>query len=582
MQGRLAAALMAGSERVAAWADLLDEINVFPVADGDTGRNLKISLAPLINPDGSTANRCRQLVTAATGNSGNIAAAFLSGFLSTIDGQPFDRAVSAGRVAAWKAVADPKPGTMLTIFDVLDEALHAWPDAPRKDDGEHVVSILDRAVRSTPDLLPALKAAGVVDAGALGVFIFFEGLFRRLLEDEARLLPVTRRFDGLLQVAVNGVNGDLSGYCINTILNPSSDAVARDITADLGDSVVTIADGNRLRVHLHTSDQDRTRDRLERLGQVVDWQAEPLAIDTFFHWPKGERQTVRVMTDAAGSLSRAEAKALGVILLESYLIVDDARIPETLVAPHRLYDAMAAGRPVSTAQASAFGRCQSYESALARHGQVLYLSVGSVYTGNYATASRWREESDQADRFAVMDTGAASGRLGLIARLVAGFARSAGSLAQVSAFAAAAVQHCGELLFLDQLKFLVAGGRLSRSKGFFGDLLGIKPVISPRPEGAVKVGSVRKASEQVDFSLDYLKKRFSSADRPTLLLQFSDNATRVNARIRPALEQQFPRARIMVSPLSLTSGAHMGPGTWGVAFCPELSGAWGQSQAINH
>ena len=85
MQAHLAAALVAGSERVAAWADLLDEINVFPVADGDTGRNLKISLAPLMGGDSSTAHRCHQLVSVATGNSGNICAAFLSGFLPAAD-----------------------------------------------------------------------------------------------------------------------------------------------------------------------------------------------------------------------------------------------------------------------------------------------------------------------------------------------------------------------------------------------------------------------------------------------------------------------------------------------------------------
>ena len=88
----------------------------------------------------------------------------------------------------------------------------------------------------------------------------------------------------------------------------------------------------------------------------------------------------------------------------------------------------------------------------------LYLAVGSVYTGNVATAGRWRETCDQPDRFAIMDTGAASGRLGLIVRLVAEYARSADSMAPVKGFAATAVQACGELLFLDQLKFLVAGG----------------------------------------------------------------------------------------------------------------------------
>jgi DegV family protein with EDD domain len=161
--------------------------------------------------------------------------------------------------------------------------------------------------------------------------------------------------------------------------------------------------------------------------------------------------------------------------------------------------------------------------------------------------------------------------LGLIVRLLAEYARSADSLDPVAAFAATAVRTCGELLFLDQLKFLVAGGRLSRSKGFIGDLLGIKPIISPRPEGAVKVGSVRQSSQQIDFALDYLKNRFSRTDRPTFLLQYTDNEMRVTEQIRPAFENQFPMARIMVAPLSLTTGAHTGPGTWGVAFCPDLT-----------
>lgn len=278
------------------------------------------------------------------------------------------------------------------------------------------------------------------------------------------------------------------------------------------------------------------------------------------------------MTDAAGSLTRAEARQLGVTLLDSYLLVDDSRVPETLIDPHRLYDAMAAGRPVSTAQASAFQKHQSYESALGRYRHVLYLAVGSIYTGNVATASRWRSQIGSAGRFTVMDTGAASGRLGLIVRMVARFARSAKTPEAVLAFADDTIARCGELLFLDQLKFLAAGGRISKSKGFFGDLLGIKPVITPRAEGAVKVGTVRTDADQVAFALDHLKKQFSGAERPTLLLQFSDNRKRVHEVIQPAMRKHFPRAEILVSPLSLTSGAHMGPGTWGVAFCPVLSG----------
>jgi hypothetical protein len=560
--------LTTGAERVAAWADLLDEINVFPVADGDTGCNLKISLAPLGRPTGTIAERCRQLVTSATGNSGNIAVAFMAGFLPAVERHGLEGGAAAGRRAAWAAVANPRPGTMLTVLDALDDAMLKWPGKPSKTAVDTVVDALAKAVRSTPALLPELKSAGVVDAGALGMFIFLEGLLRRLSDDTAALEPVDRRFHGLLRVAGPVDGGDVGGYCVNTVLEPPVDIDFGSLPAGWADSVVAVPDGERMRVHLHTRDPHESRTTLEALAEVVDWQAESLKVEVRPSAAMADRRMIHVMTDAAGSISREEARSLGITLLDSYLLVDDRRIPETQCDGQMLYGAMAAGRRVSTAQASVFQQHQSYESALSRYDRVLYLAVGSAYTGNFAAASRWRETSGRAERFAIVDSQAASGRLGLLARLVARFARSGHPLEKVAAYARTVVDQYDELIFLDQLRFLVAGGRLSKSRGFFGDLLGIKPIVSPRAGGAVKVGAVRSAADQVPFALDYLEKRLSGDDRLTILLQFSDNQRRVRETIAPPIAGRFPRARIMVGRFSLTAGAHMGPGTWGLAFGP--------------
>ena len=564
-------ALMAGCERVAAWADLLDEINVFPVADGDTGRNLKISLSSLGRANGSTNEIIRHLVASATGNSGNIAAAFFSRFLSEADSGGMHHSVSAGRDAAWKAVADPKPGTMLTVFDALAQAAEGWPVTVSRHDVDSIVEHLDGAVRSTAELLPELKRAGVVDAGALGMFIFFEGFFCRLESETAEMVPVTERFAGMLKVTGDIAGGQFQGYCVNTIIRAPESIQLTLGTAELGESVVAVPNGDLLRLHLHTKDQHQTRERLASLGEIVNWQVEPMDAGGAGPFSMVDGNSVHVMTDAAGSITREEARTLGITLLDSHLVVDDHSVPETLFDPQQLYSAMSDGRRVSTAQASMFQKHQSYQSALGRYDHILYLTVGSVYTGNFAAASRWRETSGSADRFTVMDTGAASGRLGLIGRMVARFARSGKPLKVVAAFARHVIDGCGELIFLDQLKFLAAGGRISKSKGFFGDLLGIKPVISPAADGAVKVGTVRKEADQVPFALDYLNKRFSEDDRLTFLLQYSDNERRVREFIQPEIQLQFPQAQIKASRLSLTSGVHMGPGTWGVAYCPELN-----------
>jgi hypothetical protein len=120
-------ALMTGFERVAAWADLLDEINVFPVADGDTGRNLVVSLSPLRQAALGRERITRELLLSARGNSGNIAARFFSGLLMADSVRNLAGAVRQGRDRAWQAVNDPKQGTMLTVFDALAEAVEKGP-----------------------------------------------------------------------------------------------------------------------------------------------------------------------------------------------------------------------------------------------------------------------------------------------------------------------------------------------------------------------------------------------------------------------------------------------------------------------
>ncbi len=209
---------MTGFERVAAWADLLDEINVFPVADGDTGRNLVVSLSPLRQAALGRERLTRELLLSARGNSGNIAARFFSGLLMADSVRDLAGAVRQGRDRAWQAVNDPKQGTMLTVFDALTEAVEEGPatfDGPWR---ERALKRLEGAVLSTPELLPKLKAAGVVDAGALGIFIFLDGFFSVLAGDGDGFRPVTEIFKDYLKVSPAFSEEGETGCCVDTVL----------------------------------------------------------------------------------------------------------------------------------------------------------------------------------------------------------------------------------------------------------------------------------------------------------------------------------------------------------------------------
>ncbi len=563
------AALSAGYERMAAWSDLLDRINVFPVADDDTGRNLRLSLAPLRLAGENRRRTAERLTVAATGNSGNIAAGFFSGFLEADPESAFAAALRQGRNRAWEAVAQPRSGTMLTAFDALAENGAPSGNGPVRKP-EAIIGALREAVLSTAEILPAMKRAGVVDAGALGVYLFFEGFFAEAAGADKRFAPLTNTFRGRLTVA-EGFRPDPSPrFCVDTVVRTEDTAAAeRAIPADLGKSLVVLPGKEGVKIHLHTDRRRQVRKMLETLGPILSWSDEAIAEEgpeTNAPPPDG---AIHVMTDAAGSISRAEARKFGITLLDSYLVFKRLTAPETLVAPERLYDAMRRGERVTTAQASLFERHQWYHSVLSRHDRVLYLCVGSVYTGNFEAASAWKRENDPQDRFTVLDSGAASGRLAVATLATARCAARAKDPAKVASFARKAAENSREYLFLDRLRYLAAGGRLSKTRGFFGDLLGKKPVITPAADGAIRAGIVRDKNEQLDFALKRLDEQFGPRCSGLIYLEHSDNPAWIVDSVRPEVERRFTRAEVRVGPLSLTSGAHMGPGTWGVAFLPE-------------
>jgi DegV family protein with EDD domain len=568
MEEVLQKSFIAGLERLIAWADLLDSINVFPVADGDTGRNLSISLIPLRGIDQPKETIVHQLLLSARGNSGNIASQFFSSFCAAESVSNLADLAREGTAKAWQAVSNPRPGTMLSVFDALTDILPQEIN-PDRETMEAIIGRLEKAVHETNEQLPRLKEAGVVDAGALGMYIFFEGFFYALagIPDDCR--PVTETFKNRLRISPSFQENTESGYCVDFVLKAPhySPDELKIITSTQGE-VIIIPEGDFYKVHLHTQDKEDVRSQITGLGNIVKWEDDNLAsqIEEFKHSNTGP---LHIMTDAAGSVTNQDAKKYGFTLLNSYLTIGDKCLPETYFHPEELYSAMSKGVKVSTSQASVYERHQFYESVMERFEKVLYLCVGSVFTGNYQGALQWKKEHDPQDRLLIIDTGAAAGRLGAIALATSRFMAETNDMKNTFAFVRKAVRTCEEYIFLDKLQYLAEGGRLSKTGALFGDMLHMKPVISPLPEGAKKVGVVRNQEDQVKFALTKLAATLANDSLAMIMLEYSDNKNWVNGTVKKKMEELYPNAEIILQPLSLTSGAHMGPGTWGVAFLPE-------------
>jgi uncharacterized protein len=375
----------------------------------------------------------------------------------------------------------------------------------------------------------------------------------------------------------------VASCCVDALIDPvGGKKVDGALLRELGNSLVMSAGDSGLKLHIHTTEPERLEKELASFGRIVRWKEEAMGLQQDFRpesTPKlapysvqeqaVQEQAIHILTDGAGSLSRETARANGISLLDSYIVACGESRPESLHEPESIYASMREGGRVTTAQASTSERQQSYQSICSRFGRTIYLCVGSAFTGNHGVASAWKKEHDPDNLLELVDTGAASGRLGLIALLSARYSRSAATPEDVIAYAGKLVSRCREYVFIDALKYLVAGGRVSRASGFFGDLFKMKPIVSPEAEGVRKVAVVRNRHEQVAFARGKLKGLAYGATNPVLLLQYSDNREWLQVEVEPLLRKILPAAEILLMPLSLTSGVHMGPGTWSLAFTPE-------------
>lgn len=560
---------MAGYERVVAWADILDRINVFPVPDGDTGRNLVITLSPLRQTKTAPGTLAHSLLLSARGNSGNISAQFLSAVLGCDGLDSLPACCEKGRELAYRAVKEPKHGTMLSLLDVLVGSLKRYPPEEGQDWLTPIVQDLENEVRSTRAQLPELKEAGVVDAGALGMFVFLDSFLNTLEGREATLTSSAERLKNYLDLDDSWETALDERYCLDVVLQiDKEEGLDMDGIFGLDESVVAIPEGKYLKVHLHTDSQEGIRQRLESLGNIVSWVEDDLGEQTRRFSRPRRPQSLHIMTDAAGSITRDDASSLGITLLDSYINVGDTSLPETFVDSLELFSAMRKGAKVSTAQASVFERHQCYRKVMDLYSRILYICVGSFYTGNYQVAAEWKRGNDPHGRLMILDSGSASGRLGLAVLAAAQLSLSTNDPQEVMDFASKAVAECQEIVFLDKLQYLAAGGRMSNTGAFFGDVLHLKPVISPFPDGVKKMGVVRREKDQLAFSRRFLQDWLSGEKKALVMLEYTDNQEWVMERVKPELEKCVPNIEFLLRPMSLTSATHMGPGTWGVAFLP--------------
>lgn len=276
-----------------AWLDrnagAIDAINVYPVPDGDTGSNMAGTLRDTLATVGSglhaagdvSAALARGALRAARGNSGVILSQILKGFAEAtagaerVDGPALAAALSRGSRAAYAALREPVEGTILTVVRAAAEAAEAIRSAEPLPVLEAALQGARKALARTPDLLPVLKQAGVVDSGGLGLVVLLEGAVQFLRGEASPAeihAPDAIREDWLAQTAATHAQpGAAFGYCTEFVLTAARldlDGLRGRLEA-LGDSVIVVGDASAARVHLHAQDPGAALSLAGALGPLI-------------------------------------------------------------------------------------------------------------------------------------------------------------------------------------------------------------------------------------------------------------------------------------------------------------------------
>ena len=266
----------------------INDLNIFPVPDGDTGTNMSMTfggaLSSIAGNDGNCGERVAALSKAALrnarGNSGVILSQIIRGLslglnmAEELSVNDIKNAAVMARKSAYDAVMKPTEGTILTVVrQIAEYAEEAYESFDEAD--EFIYALLEKgneSLENTPELLPVLKQAGVVDAGGKGVMVLFEGMVYALKNGKA--IESDEKDTASSQTVKGDVDADIKFmYCTEFIINKTADRKTTQFTAaikDKGDCMLVIEDDEIVKVHIHTNHPGKVIEEAIKLGELTN------------------------------------------------------------------------------------------------------------------------------------------------------------------------------------------------------------------------------------------------------------------------------------------------------------------------
>ena len=583
---RLRRSLLAAADWVAAGRDDLNRINVFPVPDGDTGTNMCLTLravaqrlrtledAPLPQ---ITEAMAQASVQGARGNSGMMLSQFLLGLRDGLGGLlratagNLARGIRVGFERLSGALDEPVEGTILSVArEAADEAERAAGEPDLKVFVRRLVDRAERALERTPELLVALKQAGVVDAGAKGFVRFLDGV-RRLIDEGTLAQGAVDRLDAPSAAARTEVAAERDyRFCTEVMVRGAalpSGADARKALRELGGSIVVLQTGDLLKAHVHTDAPDAVFALGARWGVVESTKAEDMRAQ---HRALTDKRAIAFLTDTACDLPDSLVFEHGVGLVPTQLIIGDRTYRDRLeMTPGEFFARLRDGEDASTSQPAREEFREAFTDALRGAERLVVVVLSKALSGTFANAERAAKEVDPA-RITLVNSRGASLTQGLLVVRGLELAAAGWDATAIARELERVRDQSGGFFTVDNLARLIRSGRVGRLRGWLGTKLNVKPIMALTQDGRAepvdrargRVAARARILARLDRALTprpaELRLGVAHGDIP----EFAES-------LRAELVARYEPKQLLVSPITPVIAAHAGIGAWGVFFQVE-------------
>jgi DegV family protein with EDD domain len=581
-------ALIAGARRVIAQREQLNKINVFPVPDGDTGSNLAFTLGGVLA--GALSRRTQgagdllrrvgeDAVDGARGNSGAILAQFLTGVAEAagsaraLEPEALARAIRAGAHSARQALSEPREGTIISVIAAFAEALEHPGGGDLGDWFRRALEHSRRALANTPNQLPVLAKAGVVDAGAQGFVDLLEGIQEFIASGAVDAVGVADELPADLEAAEG--HGELADadpehrWCSECLLvgDGLDRAGLRAAMGELGSSCVVIAGSlTRLRLHAHVASPSAMFELAARFGRVEGAKADDMHAQAR---TAAGAAAVAVITDSAADLPEAEMQRLNIHMVPARVnFGDQDYLDKVGLSTAEFYRKLRTeGVLPRTSQPPPGDFRRQFEFLLSHHREMVYVGLSRAISGTLQSAETAAQRG-HPDRTHVFDTGNASGGEGLLVMRAA-------EMAQAGADAPAILAELARLKPLTltwalarDVRHAVRGGRIPAWALPLVNWLRLTPMAKVKPAGRLGVvGGLFGAANQPERFGRYVARRVGRGQRLRVIVGHCDAADD-GERLLATLRAELDVAEGWLVETGSAIGAHAGPGALVVSVQP--------------